>query len=138
MERDLYSDCKVLIALKTQTINTDTVTDGETIDTLGFESLVYALASGTITASGAPVVILEESDTGAFGGEESVVPAANILNPTLAFADGDDDHVWRIGVNAKKRYQRLTIDSDATTNGVFFAIAVLGHPKHAPVASQET
>jgi hypothetical protein len=138
MEYDLHSYVKVLVALDYQVINTDTVTDGNQIDTLGFESLEYAILTATITAAGVVAVILEESDTGAWAGEESVVPADETLGGTIVFADGDDDAIFRCGSIGKKRYQRITLDSDATTNGAFAAIAILSNPKTIPVAEQVT
>jgi len=138
MEYDLHSRVKAEVALDYQVINTDVVTDGNAIDTLGFESLEYVVLTATITAAGVVAVILEESDTGAFGGEESVVPAAEVLGDSIVFADGDDDKVFRCGSIGKKRYQRITLDSDGTTNGAFSAIAILGNPKSVPVAEQNT
>lgn len=138
MEQDLHSRVKVEVALDYQVINTDTVTDGNSIDTLGFESLEYAILTGTITAAGVVAVILEESDTGAWAGEETVVPAADIRGGPIVFADADDDAIFRIGSTGKKRYQRITLDSDGTTNGAFAAVGILGNPVTVPVAEQLT
>jgi hypothetical protein len=138
MEYDLHSHVKVAVALDYQVINTDVVTDGNAIDTHGFESLEYAILTGTITAAGVVAVILEESDTGAFSGEETVVPADETLGGTIVFADGDDNAIFRCGSIGKKRYQRITLDSDATTNGAFAAIGILSNPKSVPVAEQIT
>lgn len=138
MEFDLHSRIQAVVALDQQTINSDTVTDGNTIDTLNYNGLEYAIFTGTITASGVVAVILEESDTGDFSGEETVVPAEDTLGGPIVFADADDDKVFRIGSIGKKRYQRITLDSDGTTNGAFSAIAILSHPRHIPVPEQLT
>lgn len=138
MEYDIHSNIKAVAALDQATINSDTVTDGNAIDTLGYESLEYIIFTGTITLSGVVVVILEESDEVTFGGEETVVPASEILGGPIVFADDDDDAVFRIGTIGKKRFQRITLDSDATTNGAFSAVGILGNPVTKPVAEQLT
>lgn len=138
MEFDMHSMVQVAVALDSQTIGTDTTTDGNVIDTLDFNSLVYAILTGTIT-DGAYTLLFEESDTGAFGGEETAVPSDQVLNDAVAIAAADDDTIFRAGVIGKKRYQRMSIVSTGTTSGgVFAAVAILGHPRDMPVAEQNT
>lgn len=135
MEKDLHSNVKTLIALAVGNITTSTTTDGNVIDTLGFESLEYSIQSGTIT-DGTYDFLLEESDVVTFGGEETVVPADNILGSLTGFVLADDDETKRVGSIGKKRFQRLSIVSAATSTGGtnFTAQAILGHPKTGPVA----
>ncbi len=140
-EYDLHSRIKALVALDYEVIASDKVTDGNTIDMAqagGFESIEYVILTATITLSGVVAVILEESDVTTFGGEETVVPAADTLGGPIVFADGDDNSVFRIGSIGKKRYQRITLDSDGTTDGAFLVAAILGNPKTVPVAEQLT
>jgi hypothetical protein len=100
-----------------------------------FESLTYVIESGTIT-TGSFTVTLEESDAVTFGGEETAVAAADVIGTIPTFAVTDDDTITRIGVIAKKRYQRLTLTGTSTPVGDFTVMAILGHPKVAPVAAQ--
>lgn len=100
-----------------------------------FEALTYILQAGTIT-TGSFAIVLEESDTGAFAGEETTVPADAVIGTTPTWAVTDDDTIVRVGIIAKKRYQRLTLTGASTPNGDFSAVAVLGHSHVAPVADQ--
>lgn len=133
-EFDLHSNVKGLIALDVQDITTNTTTDGNVIDTLGFESLEYMIQSGTIT-DGTYVLLLEEDDVVGFT-SSSVVPVDETLGVLTGFTDADDDTPLRVGSIGKKRFQRLAIVSAGTSSGGtnFTAHAVLGHPKSAPVA----
>lgn len=138
MEMDLHHQVKAAVALDSQTISTDTTTNGNVIDTLDFESLEFLVLSGAIT-DGTYTLLLEESDEVTFGGEETAVPADQILGDTVDFVAADDDAVRRIGSIGKKRFQRLSIVSTGTTSGgVFAALAVLGHPRNIAVAEQAT
>jgi hypothetical protein len=140
MEYDLHSQVKAEVALDQQTINSATTTDGNVIDTKGFESLEYIIFSGAVTAAGTLVTtLLEESDEVTFGGEETAVASTEILGTALALdADADDDKVFRIGSIGKKRYQRLALVSTGAPNLVIGAVGVLSNPHETPVAEQYT
>lgn len=134
MEFDLHSNVKQAVALDSQDITTNTTTVGNVIDTVGFESLEYLIQSGTIT-DGAYALLLEEDDAIGFG-SSSVVPADETLGVLTGFVAADDDAAKRVGSIGKKRFQRLSIVSTGTSTGgtKFSSVAVLGHPKSAPVA----
>lgn len=134
MEYDLHSNVKQVVALDSQDITTDTTTVGNIIDTVGFESLEYVIQSGTIT-DGTYTLILEEGDDSGLS-DAAVVPAAEVLGVLTGFVAADDDAAKRVGSIGKKRYQRLSILSATTTTGAtkMSSVAVLGHPKSAPVA----
>lgn len=103
-----------------------------------FESLTYEVHAGTIT-DGSHALLLEESDTGAFGGEETVVAADDLIGGVLPgpLTSSESDTVVRLGVIAKKQFQRLSVVSTGvTTGGAVFAGVILGHPHQAPVAAQ--
>lgn len=134
MEFDLHSNVKQVVALDSQDITTSTTTVGNVIDTAGFESLEYLVQSGTIT-DGAYAFLLEEDDVIGFS-SSSVVPADETLGVLTGFTDADDDSALRVGSIGKKQFQRLSIVSSGTSSGgtKFSSVAVLGHPKSAPVA----
>lgn len=135
MERDLHNNVNAVMALNEAAITTDTTTVGEIIDTLGYESLEYIIASGTIT-DGAYALLLEEGDDSGLS-DAAAVPTAELLGDLVGFVAADDDTVKRVGSIGKKRYQRLSIVSTGTTTGAdsIGAVAVQGHPKHAAVAN---
>ena len=134
MERDLHSNVKSLVALSSAAINTNTTTVGEIIDSLGFESLEFIIQAGTIT-DGVYALLLEEGDDAALA-DAAAVSADETLGVLTGFVAADDDSTKRVGSIGKKRYQRLSIVTTGVTTGVspMGAVAVLGHPKTAPVA----
>ena len=134
MEFDLHSNVDDRMALNQTAINSNTTTVGNIIDSLGYESLEFVVSMGTIV-DGVYALVLEEGDDAALA-DAAVVPADNILGALTGFVAADDQSTLRIGSIGKKRYQRLSIESTGVTTGVDHAtaIAVLGHPKTAPVA----
>jgi hypothetical protein len=128
--KDLHHNVKQVVALTSQTIDSDTDTYGEDIDMTGFESLEIVLLSGTIT-DGAYAVSLVHGDSAT---PTDDVPADEQLGDA-DFALADDDTAKRIGYIGKKKIVRVKITSTSTTDGGLFAgVAVQGHPHHAPVA----
>lgn len=137
MEYDLHSNTKVALGLAVQDITTDTTTVGAIIDTKGFESLIWAILSGTIT-DGTYALLLEEGEASNLS-DATVLAAADTLGALTGFVAADDDEIRRIGSIGKKRFQRLSIVSASTTTGGtnFAATAILSDPKSAPVAVQD-
>ena len=134
MERDLHSNVNGLIALAAAAINSNTTTVGEIIDSLGFEALEFFVSMATIT-DGVYALLLEEGDDSGLA-DATAVSADETLGVLTGFVAADDDSVKRVGSIGKKRYQRLSVVSTGVTTGVSIAsaLAVLGHPKTAPVA----
>ena len=134
MERDLHSNVDDRMALNPTLIASNTTTVGNIIDSLGFESLAFIVAMGTIT-DGAYALLLEEGDDSGLS-DAAVVSADETLGELTGFVAADDQSTKRVGSIGKKRYQRLSIVSTGVTSGVadVSAVAVLGHPKTAPVA----
>ncbi len=131
---DLHDNCEVANALSSQTIATDTTTNGEIIDTQGYHGLEFILKSGTITDGAYTVTLTEGEDSGLSDG--TTVAAANLLG-SISFALTDDDTAKRVGYIGKKRYVRLNIVSTGTTSGgLFDGVAVKFSPFTAPVANQ--
>lgn len=125
--------------IKTETVITPTEGDaagastvGAVIDTVGFESLEYVVAAGTIT-TGDFTITMHESDTGAFAGEETVVPAELTIG-AIVFAVTDDDLTKRQGSVGKGRYQRATLVGANTPVADMAMIAVLSHAQINPTA----
>lgn len=136
MEFDLHTS--VLIAqgiTPTDGAAAGASTASAAVDTVSFESFEWVISAGTIT-TGDFTVLLEQSDTGAFGGEETTVPADGILGDLPTFAASDDDAVKRVGVLGKERYQRLTLVGTNTPVGDFAVLAVLSHARSKPTADQ--
>lgn len=131
---DLHNNCEVANALDSQTISSDTTTNGEIVDVAGFHGIEFILKSGTVT-DGAYTVTLTEGDDAALS-DGATVAAADLLG-SIAFAAADDNVAKRVGYIGKKRYVRMNVVSTSTTSGgVFDGVAVKFSPNHAPVANQ--
>lgn len=137
MEHEIHSRMKVVHCVAPAAIAANT--NGASIDTAGHESCEFVFHVGTAMVGGGFAVTLQESDTGSFGGEETAVPAANIIGELPSIAIADANKVFRVGSIGKKRYQRPVLTETGTiTGGVIGCVAILMHPKEAPVADQST
>lgn len=136
MHQDLHSNIKVENVIPPEALTANT--NSAVIDTAGFESLEYIIHVGAAMAGGGFTVTLaqgEESDLS----DATDVPAEETLGDLPVIETGDTDKVFRVGVVGKKRYQAVSlIETGAITGGVVGVTAVLGHPRHAPVADQST
>ena len=131
---DLHNNCDVQNGLDSQTIATDTTTDGEIIDTKGFRQIEFILKSGAIT-DGAYTVTATQGDDAALA--DGVAVPAELLLGSIAFADTDDNAAKRVGFIGKQRYVRFSVVSTGTTSGgVFDGVVVRACPNNAPVANQ--
>lgn len=109
---------------------------GTVIDKLGFESVTYAIVTGTLSDADATyAVLLEESD--ASGSGFAAVADADMIGTEAAagFTFADDGETRKLGYVGNKRYTRLTITPTAANSGnsPIAAIAILGHARSRPV-----
>ena len=133
--RDLHHNVKLSNALDATAIAANGATDGEIIDTQGFQSLEFAIKSETLT-DGTYTPSLTEGDVADLS-DGAAVAAGDLLGTVAGatFAATDDNKVKKIGDRGLKRYARLTITAAGVTNGgTLSAIAVQGHALTAPVA----
>ncbi len=138
MEFDLHSRVKVVIGIgATDGIAAGASTDSAVIDTVSFESFEWLIDVGPIT-TGTFSLVLEESDVVTFGGEETVVPTANVLGDSPTWIITDDDQVRRVGIVGKKRFQRVTLVGAATPVADFCIMGLLSNAKDEPVPDQST
>ncbi|KKL52955.1 hypothetical protein LCGC14_2280290, partial [marine sediment metagenome] len=136
MEYDIHNHVKVRTGIApVAALGADT--DSAVIDTVGFESFEWLIAMGVIT-TGTFSLVFEESDVVTFGGEETLVPAANLLGASPTYIATDDGQVRRIGVTGKKRFQRCTLVGASTPVATGAVLALLGNPKTVPVGAQAT
>jgi hypothetical protein len=123
-------------------INTDLGTTplvGSIIDRLGYESLTYAIVTGTLSDANATyTVLLEESDDSGMSGATAVADADMIGTEAAAgFQYDDDGETRKLGYVGSRRYTRLTITPAGADSGnsPIAAIAILGNPQTRPVAA---
>ncbi|MDN2581649.1 hypothetical protein N1F91_16790 [Aquibium sp. ELW1220] len=110
---------------------------GAIIDRLGYDSLTYAIATGTLSDADATyTVLLEESNDSGMSGA-TVVADADLIGTEAAagFTFADDGETRKLGYVGNARYTRLTVTPAAANSGdsPLAAMAILGRPHSAPV-----
>jgi hypothetical protein len=140
--RDMAHNIQVKRVLSPVSVADNTAAVGQIIDRLGFESLTYIIATGSIADADATfAVLLEESDASNMDGAAAVADADMISQTSgsapeaaAGFQFDDDNEVRKLGYIGNKRYTRLTITPSANASAALLsAVAVLGNPAKAPV-----
>ena len=140
--RSYAHNAQVKRVLSPVSVSDTTAQVGQIIDRLGYDSLTYLIATGSIADVDATfTVLLEESDASDMTGAAAVADAdmisqtAGIAPETAAaFQFDDDNEVRKLGYVGNKRYTRITITPVANASAALIAaVAVLAHPSVAPV-----
>lgn len=124
--RDIRSQLQPAIALEPQTINTDTTTTGEIIDTKDLDGGVMFTQCVTWT-TGTFTPFIEESASDSFATSNAVADV-NLIGDTASGQEADaalttGQLVTSLGVvNNLKRYLRLSIVSSGSADGVVAAV----------------
>ena len=136
--KDLFSNIRPFVALDIATIAANATTEGNIIDTQGYEGVVVGLITGTVTAGDYAIQLMDGDDSAL--SDEAVVTDANLLGTeALASftADTDDDKISKLGYIGIKRYIRVDIVSTGTSTGaVIGAWGILGNVRSAPDRTQ--
>jgi hypothetical protein len=144
MEYDLNSKCLAVNSIAHAAIAADT--DGDTIDSKGYESLMYVVQVNTALAGGGFDVKCEQApDNAGSPGTWADVPDVDVVGgntaspPVISLIATDADDVYRIGSIGKERFQRLVLTETGTVSGgTIGAIGILSDPVAIPVADQNT
>lgn len=110
------------------------------VDRLGYDSLTFAIVTGTNTDVDATFAVLVEDGNDNDLGDDGAAVADEHLVGTEALAGftfADDVECRKIGYVGNKRYVRLTITPTGNDSGNIFvaAVAVLGRPHSMPTAN---
>ncbi|MFG1282275.1 hypothetical protein [Xanthobacter autotrophicus] len=134
--RDLASNIAIRAVIAPVVVSDNTAAVGTVIDRLGFDSLAYVIATGTLADADATfAVLLEESD--ASGSGFAAVADADMIGTeaTAGFTFADDGKVRKLGYIGHKRYTRLTITPTGNSGSApIAAVAILGHASARPVS----
>lgn len=109
------------------------------IDTLGYESVTFVIATGTLAdadATWTPVV--KDGDTATQGAHTAVADAYLIGTEAAAgFTFADDGECRKIGYTGNKRYVSIEIDDVTANSGSapMCVVAILGNPRTAPTTA---
>lgn len=110
------------------------------IDRLGYESVTFAIITGTNTDANATFAVLVEDGNDPDLGDDGAAVADDFLVGTEALAGftfADDVECRKVGYLGLKRYLRVTVTPTGNDSGNIFlaGIAVLGRPHNAPTAN---
>lgn len=117
--------------------NADTAIVSDIIDTLGYDSLTFAILNGTNTDANVTfAVTMEHGNDAALGDTAATTDFAGTA-ALAASAFGDDKECRKIGYIGNKRYVRLTVTPTGNNAGDIYmsAIAVLTRPSILPTAN---
>ncbi len=135
--RDLHNNVAVRRAISPVSVADTTAQVSQIIDTTGFESLEFAINIGSVGDADATFTVLVEDGAAANLSDAAAVADDDLLGTELlaGFQFDDDNEVRKIGYVGNKRYVRLTITPvNNALAALVSAVAVLGHPRNAPVA----
>lgn len=124
----------LIVPVAARTDNTPIVS--AIIDTQGYESVEFALVTGTNTDTNATfAVTVDEGDNSALS--DAVAVTNSKLIGTLAegsFTFADDNECRKLGYIGSKRYVRLTVTPSGNDSGNIFiaGVAVLGNSRTKP------
>ncbi len=136
--KDLMNKIHVLRAISPVSVADNTAQVSQVIDRSGFESLTFAIATGSLADADAIFTVLVEDGDAANLSDATAVADAELLGTEAlaGFAFGDDDETRKIGYIGNKRYVRLTVTPvNNAAAAVIAAVAVLGHPQMTPTAN---
>ena len=134
MRRDLMNNIHPLRAISPVSVADNTAQVSQIIDTQGFQSLTWLIATGALADTDATFAVLAEH-----GDEANLSDAAAVTDDELigtealaGFQFDNDNETRKLGVKSVKRYHRLTITpSGNAAAALLSAIALLGHPDQA-------
>lgn len=124
----------LIVPIAARTDNTPIVS--AIIDTAGYESVEFALVTGTNTDTNATfAVTVDEGDNS--GLSDAVAVTNSKLIGTLAdagFVFSDDNECRKLGYIGNRRYVRLTVTPSGNDSGNIFisGVAVLGNSRSKP------
>lgn len=136
--RDLHNNLHIKRVISPVSVADNTDQVGQIIDRLGFQSLEYVIATGSLADADATfTTLLQEGDASDMSDAATVAAADTLGTQSQAsFVFSDDDKVFKLGYKGNKRYTRLTITPAANASAALVcAVAVLGDPEVAPTSN---
>lgn len=120
--RNIGKAIKVDRAMNAVAAGTGDTQNGDTIDTLDYESVLFAVFFGAITATAVTTIKVQE------GAASDGSDMADIANTSVSVPDTGDNEVWLSYeiFRPTKRYVRVTVTratANAVINGAFVMLA---------------
>ena len=134
MSKDLYNSIAPLTVIAPISVSNNTSQVGQIIDSRGYDSVTYVIATGAIADADATFVVLLEEDDASDMSSAYGVPDSNLLGTEdlAGFRFDDDNKTRKLGYNGTKRYTRLTITPVINASAALIScFAILGNPATA-------
>ena len=134
--KDLFNAITLKRVISPVSVADTTAQVGTAVDRKGFESVTYAIATGSIADADATfTVLLQESDDNSTYND--VADADLLGTEALAGFQFDDDNECRkLGYIGAKRYTKLTITPVANASAALIsAVCILGHAAVKPTVN---
>lgn len=132
---DTHNTFKLSSAINPAQVSDNTAEVGNVISMVGFNSLEFAIAIGTLADADATFTVLIEDRNGvdAFAAVDDSFLLGTEADASFIFSD--DDTVNKIGYQGNKDDVRMTITPAANAGAADFAVvAIQGHARTNPVA----
>jgi hypothetical protein len=136
--KDNFNEINVKRVLSPASVADNTAQVGEIVDSKGFNSLTYLIATGSLADADATfTVLLEDGATANLADAAAVADAYLLGTEALAsFIFSDDNKCFKLGYIGNKRYTRLTITPGGNASAALLsAVAVLGEAQIQPTAN---
>lgn len=140
--REIFNQVKTVPALVplAAAVADNTAQVGAIIDRRGFDSLLFAIVTGTLVDADATFTVLIEHGDAANLSDAAAVPDSELVGTEAgaSFTFADDSKCSKIAYIGTKRYARLTITPAANASAApLAAVAILGHPSVQPQSVQK-
>lgn len=112
MDREKFSSSKPALAYTPVTLSAAATTQGLSIDTLGYKSLIVALAATITTGSISAIGFYESDDNSTF----TAMDDANAIYADDLPIEGASSHLVHLSCISKKRYVKLAITTLGTVD----------------------
>jgi len=136
--KDNFNEINVKRVLSPASVADNTAQVGEIVDSKGFNSLTYLIATGSLADADATfTVLLEDGDASNLADAVAVADAYLLGTEALAsFIFSDDNKCFKLGYIGNKRYTRLTITPGGNASAALLsAVAVLGEAQIQPTVN---
>ena len=136
--KDNFNEINVKRVLSPASVADNTAQVGEIVDSKGFNSLTYLIATGSLADADATFTVLLEDGAAANLSDAVAVADAYLLGTEAlaSFIFSDDNKCFKLGYIGNKRYTRLTITPGGNASAALLsAVAVLGEAQIQPTAN---
>lgn len=139
--KDLFSNVKVTRGISPVNEGGNTAIVSQIVDRQGFDSVLFALTTGSLADANATFTLLFEHGDAANLSDAAAVSDDDLLGTEAlaSFQFDDDNECRKIAYRGTKRYLRVTVTPSGNSGDAYVAgVWVLGHPAVRPLSTQAT